>query len=124
MGLPMELCEVPKLGGAVWKRVIDKSLKLTKKLRKITKSLKSKRSKETNKLKKTSLKDDRLLLKVGLEVLDSLREFFGPSASYVSIIIYCSLAREMIFFFITQLSEIFNFKVSCVSNLLDIQFSS
>ena len=58
---------------------------MTKKLTKISKSLKSKRSKESDKLKKNSLKDDRLLLKVALEILDSIREFFGPSSSYVSI---------------------------------------
>ena len=58
---------------------------MTKKLTKISKSLKSKRSKESDKLKKNSLKDDRILLKVALEILDSIREFFGPSAGYVSI---------------------------------------
>ena len=84
-GLPMELFEVPKSGGFVWKRVIDRSLRFSKRLKKISKSIKAKKQKQPAKTNKQSFRDDRNMLKLALEVLETLREFFGPSASYVSI---------------------------------------
>ena len=84
LSLPNELHQVPKEGGSIWKKTIDKSLKFSKRLSKISKAIKAKKSKASKQSVKQECADDRLLIKTALEVLESFREFFGPTSNFVS----------------------------------------
>ena len=80
--LPLDLYSVPREGGERWKRVVEKALKLSKKLKKIVKVVKAKKSKEQCNVRK-EIKSELDMLKLGLAQFEKFHDTFGPSSTYV-----------------------------------------
>ena len=81
--LPLDLYSVPREGGERWKRVIEKAMKLSKKLKKIIKGLKAKKSKEHGQVRK-DMKADIDMLKLGFAQFEKFQDTFGPTSTFVS----------------------------------------
>ena len=82
--IPHDLYNVPREGGQIWKKSVEKSIKLSKKLKKIIKSLKTKKSKCDRASLRKELKADLDMLKLAYAQFERFNDFFGP-ASTVSI---------------------------------------
>ena len=85
--LPNDLYNTPREGGQIWKRTVEKAIKLSKKIKKIIKSLKIKKSKCVRSSLKKEIKSDLVMLKLAYAQFERFNEFFGPASSFVSMII-------------------------------------